>query len=62
MRYCLITSCGKEIFVVSSNKVGRNEIVSAHTVKAFVEVEVWRHSFVSSALDGREWSAIVIRS
>jgi len=60
--YCRITSCGKEVCVVSRNKIGRDEVVSAHAMKAYVGVEVWTHSFVSWALDGREWSASEIRA
>jgi len=50
------------MYVVSSNKIGRDEVVSAHAMKAYVGVEVWIHSFLSWALDGREWLATEIRS
>jgi hypothetical protein len=37
------------------NKNGKD--ASVHAIKAYKGIEAWLHSFLTSALDGDEWSA-----
>jgi hypothetical protein len=56
MYQACVLYAGVEISIICLPKV-KVKVISMHTMKAEVRVEVQFHSFLASVLDGADWSA-----